>query len=84
MSEANISSCMYQYNSNFENGCQTDYFQLGWLVSWVIEQGSDYHGREWEKQSPRIRGNKFIRNVDKNKCTYRKGGIQPIITVFTK
>ena len=45
------------------NGCQTDCYQLGWLVSWIIEQGSgsgDYHDREWEKQSPQIRGNKFV------------------------
>ena len=36
------SSCMYRSG---KTGNELDYIQLGWLIAWVVEPGSDYHGR---------------------------------------
>ena len=44
----------------FNNGRKTDYFQLGWMAAWIIDESSvDYHSRKWSERSL-ITENKFI------------------------
>ena len=54
-------SCMYRSVHTLCNGYQTDFFQLGWLISWVLDStGEDYHGRTWESQRADIKNDQFI------------------------
>ncbi len=56
-------SCMYSIDKlpQVQPGEKTDYFQLGWVVAWIMnEQVEEYHDREWETQPASIKNNKFI------------------------
>ena len=45
--------------STFRSG-KTDYYQVGWLVAWVLDMFSaDYHRRTWDTQEEAIK-NPFI------------------------
>ena len=56
-------SCMYNlkpFGKDFNNGRKTDYYQLGWMAAWIIDESSvDYHSRKWSERSL-ITENKFI------------------------
>ena len=57
-----FNSCMYSVSnsSNFKSG-KTDYYQLGWLVAWVLDTSSEnYHQRTWDTQDAAIKNNRFI------------------------
>ena len=49
---ASESGCMYCLISpDITLGSQSDYFQLCWLVLWILDDTSgDYHARRWEDQ----------------------------------
>ena len=38
----------------------TLYFQLGWLIAWVLDHSGDYHDREWHDVDDNIRNEPFI------------------------
>ena len=45
------SSCMYCLISpDITLGSSSDYFQLDWLVLWILDTSWDYHARRWEDQ----------------------------------
>ena len=54
------SSCMYDRQHVMKTGIQTDYFQLGWLIAWVLDHSGDYHDREWHDVDDTIRNDPFI------------------------
>ena len=54
------SSCMYDIQHLRKTGSQTDYFQLGWLIAWVLDHSGDYHDREWHAVDATIRNDPFI------------------------
>ena len=54
------SSCMYEIQHVMKTGIQTDYFQLGWLIAWVLDHSGDYHDREWHDVDENIRNDPFI------------------------
>ena len=62
-----VDSCMYNCLDNHElfNGKQTDFFQLGWLVMWVLDMDHDqsYYDRKWENQRADIREDPFISSL---------------------
>ena len=45
--QTSIISCMYDYKDDF-TGIQRDFFQLGWLLAWVLSPEGDYHKRCWD------------------------------------
>ena len=53
-------SCMYKIQSVMKTGIQTDYFQLGWLIVWVLDHSGDYHDRKWHDVDDNIRNDPFI------------------------
>ena len=57
-------SCMYnimEVSQQLTRGSQTDYFQLGWLVAWIMDNsGGYYHDRKWSSQVKSIQNNRFI------------------------
>lgn len=51
LGSASGSSCTYCLISpDITLGSQSDYFQLGWLVLWILDKSWDYHARRWEDQ----------------------------------
>ena len=62
-----VDSCMYNWLENHElfNGKQTDFFQLGWLVVWVLDMDHDqsYHDRNWDNQREDIKSDPFISSL---------------------
>ena len=66
LESSSLNSCMYRLSSaecSFQSG-KTDYFQLGWLVAWVLDRSSShYHNRKWESQDDEIKSNQFIRSL---------------------
>lgn len=72
LSSSSTESCMYNIRTadgfaKFTSGKETDYFQLGWLVAWVLDsERRDYHEREWDTQSELIRTNQFIKELITN------------------
>lgn len=75
----NVKSCMYglhhmtkELRGNLTGKCDgqfTDFFQLGWLVAWIVGDDGDEHNRKWETQSTQIRDNEFIAQLIQN-CAY--------------
>ena len=57
--------CMYNWvdNNILDNGEQTDFFQLGWLVMWLLDKKDSYHDRKWEDHSQRVRDDLFIKSL---------------------
>ena len=57
--------CMYNWvdNNILDNGEQTDFFQLGWLVMWLLDKQDSYHDRQWEDHSQRVRDDLFIKSL---------------------
>ena len=52
------------YSNKPYNGKQTDFFQLGWLVMWVLDMDqSNYHNREWDNQRADIKKDPFISSL---------------------
>ena len=63
LSSSGVKSCMYDIRKMLElkSGHETDYFQLGWLVAWIMDSsGGDYHERKWISQDESVRNNHFI------------------------
>lgn len=61
-------SCMYCITMpcikrTFTSGKETDYFQLGWLVAWVLNKEGNYHERKWDTQSEVVKSNPFIEEL---------------------
>ncbi len=59
-------SCMYDISElpQLQSGEKTDFFQVGWLVAWVMnEEDENYHDREWKTQPESIKNNKFIKKL---------------------
>ena len=54
-------SCIYSVPNllEFAQG-KTDYYQLGWLVAWVLDTSTNYHRRTWHKHDVAIKTNHFI------------------------
>lgn len=51
-------SCMYKiHRSHCTTGVQSDYFQLGWLVAWILSPGEKYHERKWMDVKEHIKYN---------------------------
>lgn len=64
---SSIANCMHRLQcvsltTPFTNGSETDYFQLGWLIMWVLDEDHDYHSRIWETHSDEIKEDKFIQS----------------------
>ena len=59
-SSSSQSSCMYKLQPVMNTGIQTDYFQLGWLIAWVLDHSGDYHDRAWHDVDDTIRNDPFI------------------------
>ena len=58
------SSCMYTLLSDLKCGEMTDFFQLGWLVMWILDNSSvDYHDRKWDSQKDEIKDDKFVHTL---------------------
>ena len=60
------SSCMYTLlpSSSLEDRKMTDFFQLAWLVMWVLDHSSEnYHEREWDSQKEEIKDDEFIHTL---------------------
>ena len=68
-SSGSVKSCMYSLptpRQNFVFG-RSDYFQLGWLVAWVLDDSStNYHLWTWEEQNPAIKSNSFVSALIQN------------------
>lgn len=57
---SSMESCMYSLIHPLKNGYQTDFFQLGWLVAWVLDSTTkNYHERSWQDLGI-IQQNKFV------------------------
>ena len=66
LSHSGVESCMYDKRAmpRIEHGRQTDYFQLGWLVAWIMDSsGGDYHDRNWIHEGESIQNNRFINHL---------------------
>ena len=45
----------------FSSGRKTNFFQLGWLVAWVLDNSQeDYHKRSWPEQRNVIKQKRFV------------------------
>ena len=69
--KSNVDSCMYRLEHapltvSFTSGTETDYFQLGWLIMWVLEDHLDYHSQTWESHKDETKEDKFIQSIIMN------------------
>jgi len=67
-----LNSCLYHPSFVITSDEQTNYFQVGWMVAWIIDLSGHEHDRVWEKQCSIVRKNDFLIKQLINKGEYNE------------
>ncbi len=66
-------------SSRFNDGIETEFFQLGWLIAWILKPGKKekkkgelpYHERVWSKEPQLIGKNRLIAYISHGRKVFR-------------